>query len=126
MTIKINVDIGNVIVRGSFSVPNPTELTQDFVVMSDGSDIDYFVSPQLFESSTTVNNDSQQRRKRQAPNNTTAINLYLSIIGIDSNNTFSLNTTTGDTTDTVSTAGGKYRLCPSGARCAWVHKCRLL
>ncbi|XP_011408989.2 PREDICTED: collagen alpha-3(VI) chain-like, partial [Amphimedon queenslandica] len=70
MTIKINVDIGNVIVRGSFTVPNPTELTQDFVVTSDGSDIDYFVSSQLFESSTTVNNDSQQRRKRQAPNNT--------------------------------------------------------
>ncbi|XP_019862223.1 PREDICTED: uncharacterized protein LOC109590790 [Amphimedon queenslandica] len=106
MTVKLAISAGDFIIRGSFCVPNPTELTQDFVVTSDGSDIDYFVSPELFESSTTVIDDSQQRRKRQAPTNVTDSNLYLSIIGVGNNNRFSLNTTYGDTTDAVSAAGG--------------------
>ena len=59
-------------------------------------------------SSTTVIDDSQQRRKRQVPTNVTGSNLYLSIIGVENNNTFSLNTTYGDTTDAVPTAGSKY------------------
>ena len=108
MTVRLAISAGDFIIRGSFCVPNPTELTQDFAVTSDGSDIDYFVSPELFESSTTVIDDSQQRRKRQAPINVTDSNLYLSIIGVGNNNTFTLNTTYGDTTDAVSTAGGKY------------------
>ena len=39
MTIKLAIPVGSVIVRGSFCMTNPTEVTQDFVVMSDGSDL---------------------------------------------------------------------------------------
>ena len=104
LTVKIGITRGNVLVRGSFSIQNPTELTQDFVVMSNGDEIDYFVSPELYERSTTVNTDGQ-RRKRQAttPTNATTdeVILYLSIVGLDNNNTFSLNTTIGDTTEAI-------------------------
>ena len=104
LTVKVGTTLGNVLVRGSFSVQNPTELTQDFDVMSNGDDIDYFVSPELYERSTTVSTDGQ-RRKRQAatPTNATTneVILYLSIVGLDDNNTFSLNTTIGDTTEAI-------------------------
>ena len=107
LTVKVGITLGNVLVRGSFSVQNPTELTQDFVVTSNGDKIDYFVSPELYERSTTVNTDGQ-RRKRQAttPTNTTnELTLYLSIVGLDNNNTFSLNTTIGDTTASIPAGG---------------------
>lgn len=108
MTLKIDVTQGSLLVRGSFSVQNPTELTQDFTVMSNGNDIDYYISPGLYERSTTIDSGSQ-RRKRQAPipTNATDLNVYLSIVGLDNNNTFILNTTIGDTTENI-TAGGKH------------------
>ena len=113
MTIKVGITQGNVLARGSFSVQNPTELTQDFVVTSNGDKIDYFVSPELYERSTTVSTDGQ-RRKRQATTPTNATTdegiLYLSIVGLDDNNTFSLNTTIGDTTKAIpptEAAGGE-------------------
>ena len=107
MTLKIDVTQGSLLVRGSFSVQNPTELTQDFTVTSNGNDIDYYISPGLYERSTTIDSGSQ-RRKRQAPipTNATDLNVYLSIVGLDNNNTFILNTTIGDTTESI-TAGGK-------------------
>ena len=107
LTVKVGITLGNVLARGSFSVQNPTELTQDFVVTSNGDKIDYFISPELYEQSTTVSTDGQ-RRKRQATTPTNATNeltLYLSIVGLDNNNTFSLNTTIGDTTASIPAGG---------------------
>ena len=102
MTIKVGITLGNVLVRGSFSVQNPTELTQDFVVMSNGGEIDYFVSPEAYEQSTTINTDGQHRKRQTMPNNTTDdFTLYLSVIGLNDNNTFTLNTTIGDTTEAI-------------------------
>ena len=103
LTVKVGITVGNVLVRGSFSVQNPTELTQDFVVTSNGDKIDYFVSPELYEQSTTVSTDGQRRKRQATPTN--ELTLYLSIVGLDNNNTFSLNTTIGDTTASIPAGG---------------------
>ena len=112
MTLKVAVTQGNLAVLGSFSVQNPNELTQDFSVMSNGNDIDYFISPELLRQSTTDDDDDDHRRhkKRQTsmPTNATNANVYLSIVGLNDNNTFALNTTFGDTTESIpTTASGK-------------------
>ena len=115
MTIKIGIGLGDVLVRGSFSVQNPTELTQDFVAMSSKGVIDYFVSPKAYENSTAISTTDGQRQTM--PNNVTTdeLTLYLAVIGLNDNNTFTLNTTTGDTTESIPpspseipTAGGEY------------------
>ena len=103
LTVKVGITLGNVLARGSFSVQNPTELTQDFVVTSNGDKIDYFISPELYEQSTTVNTDGQRRKRQATPTN--ELTLYLSIVGLDNNNTFSLNTTIGDTTASIPAGG---------------------
>ena len=105
MTLKVDVTQGNLVVRGSFSVQNPNELTQDFSVMSNGNDIDYFISPELLRQSTDNGNNDGRRTKRQAPTptNATDANVYLSIVGLNDNNTFVLNTTVGDTTESIPT-----------------------
>ncbi|XP_011403766.1 PREDICTED: uncharacterized protein LOC105312654 [Amphimedon queenslandica] len=108
MTLKVDVTVGNLAVRGSFSVQNPNELTQDFSVMSNGNDIDYFISPELYVQSTTDDDNGGSRRKRQTsiPTNITNANVYLSIVGLNDNNTFVLNTTFGDTTEYIPTSTG--------------------
>ncbi|XP_003385151.1 PREDICTED: uncharacterized protein LOC100635304 [Amphimedon queenslandica] len=94
MTLKIDITVGNLVVRGSFTVQNPDVLTQDFSVMSNGNDIDYFISPELYIQSTTDDDDDGSRRRRQ----TSMPNVYLSIAGLNDINSFALNTTFGDTT----------------------------
>ena len=113
MTLKVNVTQGNLLVYGSFSVQNPNNLTQDFSVMSNGNDIDHFISPELLRQSTDNRDGGGSRKKRQTPTptNATDANVYLSIVGLNDNNTFVLNTTFGDTTEsipsTTSTSSGK-------------------
>uniref|UniRef100_A0A1X7UZ52 VWFA domain-containing protein n=1 Tax=Amphimedon queenslandica TaxID=400682 RepID=A0A1X7UZ52_AMPQE len=99
MTLKVNVTQGNLVVHGSFSVQNPNNLTQDFSVMSNGNDIDHFISPELMRQSTDNGNGGGSRKRRQTslPTNGTDANVYLSIVGLNDNNTFVLNTTFGDT-----------------------------
>ena len=98
ITLKIDVTLGQILVQGSFTIRNPTSLTADFSVTSTSSGIDYFISPGLYQSYT---GDLQTSRQRPQTGNITA-NVYLSIEGQQTNNTFSLNTTFGDTT-----SGGK-------------------
>ena len=113
MTLKVNITQGDLLIRGSFTIHNPNELTQDFSVMSNGNDIDYFISPELLRQSTDNGNNDGQRTKRQAPTptNATDANVYLSIVGLNDNNTFILNTTFGDNTESIPsippTQGGK-------------------
>ncbi|XP_019863493.1 PREDICTED: uncharacterized protein LOC109592497 [Amphimedon queenslandica] len=95
MTLKIDIKLGNLVARGSFSVQNPNELTQDFFVMSNGNDIDYFISPELYIQSTTDDDDDGRH--------TNDANVYLSIVGLNDNNAFVLNTTFGDTTESIPT-----------------------
>ena len=106
LTLKLAVTQGNLAVHGSFSVQDPNELTSDFSIASNGNDIDYFVSPELYRQSTDNDND-RRRTKRQASISTNATNVtvYLSIVGLDNNNTFVLNTTFGDTTENISSSG---------------------
>ena len=112
LTLKVAVTQGNVAVHGSFSVQDPNELTQDFFIASNGNDIDYFISPELFRQSTDNGNNDGRRTKRQAsiPTNATDANVYLSIVGLNDNNTFILNTTFGDTTETISSSGKRVYL----------------
>ena len=84
LTLKIDIRLGGLLVHGSFTIRNPTSLTADFLVEGDNGGIDYFVSPDLVRSST--NADS------------TFSNVYFSIMGLETNNTFFLSTTVGDTT----------------------------
>ena len=111
MTVKVDVTQGNLLVRGSFNIQNPNVLTQDFSVMSNGNNIDYFISPELFRQSTTDNDGRRTKRQAPTPTNATNGNLYLSIVGLNDNNTFVLNTTFGDTTESIKSSG--KRICTS-------------
>ena len=102
ITLKIDITIGQVQVQGSFTIRNPTSLTADFSIQSTSTGIDYFISPDLYQSSTGGMQTSYQTGSLS---NTTA-NVYLSIVGLLSNNTFTLNTTYGDTT-----SAGKTHKC---------------
>ena len=102
ITLKIDNTIGQVQVQGSFTIQNPTSLTADFSIQSTSTGIDYFISPDLYQSST---GGMQTSRQTGWLSNTTA-NVYLSIVGLLSNNTFTLNTTYGDTT-----SAGKTHKC---------------
>ena len=105
ITLKVDITLGQVLVQGSFIIQNPTSLTADFSVTSTTSGIDYFISPALYQSSIGDLQTSRRRRQTGSTSNITA-NVYLSLEGLETNNTFSLNTTFGDTT-----SGGKITNC---------------
>ena len=109
ITLKIDITLGQVLVRGSFTIRNPTSLTADFSIISTTSGIDYFISPALYQSSTGGLQTSHQRRQSGSPSNITA-NVYLSIKGLQTYNVLFLNTTFGDTT-----SGGKSKKI----KCTW-------
>ena len=96
LTIKFVIVSGQLLIYGSFSVQNPTLLTADFSIQGTTTGIDFFISPELRQS---VFDSQSNRRRRQtsSPSNTTG-NVFLSIEGLQSNNTFTLSTTLGDTT----------------------------
>ena len=104
ITLKINIILGRVLVQGSFTIRNPTSLTADFSFTSTNNSINFFISPDLYYSSIGGLQTSHQRHQTGSPSNTTA-NVYLSIEGLQTTNTFFLNTTIGDTTIY---SGGKY------------------
>jgi uncharacterized protein YegL len=105
MTLKINNTVGQLQVLGSFTIRNPTTLTADFSVNSvnnEGTEsIDYFISPQLYANSTSNANQGTS----MSPNSNTTSNVYLAVIGLNSTNTFVLDTTTGNTVAIKSGAG---------------------
>ena len=94
MTLKVDINWGQLQVYGSFSIRNPTVLTADFSVQNTSQGIDYFISPELYARSSTGIN------KRQASTNS-PVNLYLSLTGLQNNTEFFLNTTFGDTSDAM-------------------------
>ena len=109
MTISIDIVEGRIIVYGSFTIRNPTTLTADFFIQSGGSSgINYFVSPDLYERSTSRSSGGLGRRKRQAEKN-----VYLAIVGLMSNNSFTMNTTTGDTVPYVSPSPSLFMMMSS-------------
>ena len=97
ITLKVYITLGQVQVQGSFTIENLTSLTADFSVTSTTSGIDYFISLALYQSSIGGLQTICRRCQTGSPSNTTA-NVYLSIKGLQMNNTFFLNTTFGDTT----------------------------
>ena len=105
ITLKIDITIGQIQVQGSFTIRNPTSLTADFSIQSTSAGIDYFISPDLYQSSIGGMQANRRRRQTGSLSNTTA-NVYLSIVGLLKNNTFSLNTTFVDTT-----SAGKAHKC---------------
>ena len=70
MTIKIDISEGEVNIFGSFTIRNPTELTADFII--DSTIESFFVNPELFDISSGI--------------------LFLTVIGQENNNIFSLET----------------------------------
>ena len=110
ITLKIDNTIGQVQVQGSFTIRNPTSLTADFSIQSTSTGIDYFISPDLYHSSTGGMQTSHRRHQTGSLSNTTA-NVYLSIVGLLNNNTFTLNTTYGDTTYGDTTSAGNTHKC---------------
>ena len=104
ITLKFDVTLGQLLVQGSFTIQNPTSLTADFSITSTTSGIDYFISPDLYQSSIGGFQTSRRRHQTGSPSNTTA-NVYLSIEGLQMNNTFILNTTFGN-----KISGGKHVL----------------
>ena len=92
LTIKIEISVGELVLYGSFTIRSPSSLTADFEIRST-NEIDYFVSPELYDES--VINGGENRRRRQASEDTS---VFITLIGQEDINTFSLNTTYDDTT----------------------------
>ena len=93
LTIKIEISVGELVLYGSFTIRSPTSLTADFEIRST-SEIDYFVSPELYDESV-INYGGENRRRRQASGDTS---VFITLVGQEDINTFSLNTTYDDTT----------------------------
>ena len=89
ITLKVYITLGQLQVHGSFTIRNPTSLTADFSITSNTSGIFFFISPELYQSSTGGLQTSRQRRQTGSPSDTTP-NVYLSIEGLQMNNVFSL------------------------------------
>ena len=102
ITLKVDIAFGQIQVHGSFTIRNPTSLTADFSITSNTSYINFFIGSALYQSSIGGLQTSRQRRQIGLPSNTT-VNVYLSIEGLQSYNTFVLNTTFGDTSKGKST-----------------------
>ena len=102
LTLKVDITLGQVQVYGSFTIRNPTSLTADFSITSTTGGINFFISPDLYQTSTGGLQTSHRRRQIGSLSNTTAF-VYLSIEGLQTNNTFFLNTTFGDNSKGKST-----------------------
>ena len=102
ITLKVDITLGQVLVHGSFTIQNPNSLTADFSITSTNNGINFFISPDLYHSSIGGSQTIRERRQIGLPSITTT-NVYLSIEGLQTNNTFSLNTTFGDTSKGKST-----------------------
>ena len=90
MTFSLDVSQGSVVMYGSNKLQNPNEAFYDFQLSSSQREI--FISYATFSSPIT---------KRQITNFTN-ITVYVSIQGQSVSNSFTLNTTIGDTTTTTS------------------------
>lgn len=101
-TVKIDVETGSVVLYASNTIQNPNEALYDYKLETSSSS-DVYISPDDFEDTTSIT-------KRQAmPPANTNITIYISIEGQSGINSFSLNTTYGDTTSTEpTTAGNSY------------------
>lgn len=106
MTIKINIKEGLLVVRGSFTIQNPMPLTEDFSVESDdSSSIVTFISPEM-QKAATIGGGGVIFRKREAGDSNDEKKVYLSIVGLADNNTFTMITTAGDTVNPTSHSSG--------------------
>ena len=104
LTIQIEISVGELVLYGSFTIHSPSSLTADFEIRST-NEIDYFVSPELYDESVinyggenqqaSGDNGGENRRRRQASEDTS---VFITLIGQENINTFSLNTTVDDTT----------------------------
>ena len=92
ITLKVYITLGQVLIHGSFAIRYPTPLTADFSITSNTSSIIFFISPDLYQSSTSGLQTSRRHSQTGSPSNTTA-NVHLSIEGLQAINTFSLITT---------------------------------
>ena len=89
LTIKIEISDGKLVLYGSFTIPGPSSLTADFEISST-SVINYFVSPELYDESV-INYDGENR----LPLGDASV--FLTLVGLEDINTFSLFTTLHDT-----------------------------
>ena len=99
ITLKVYIISGQIQVHGSFTIRYPTSLTADFSITSTTDGIVFFISPDLYQSSTSHLQTSRQRRQSGSPSNTTA-NVYLYIEGLQTNNTFYMIATPGEPPNT--------------------------
>lgn len=95
MTLMFSVPEGFLEVLGSFSIQNPTALTADFRFVSSPINrmINEFISPELYQRATTQQQGNTRRRRRQ----TTDPNLFLTLTGLATSNSFAFDTGLGDT-----------------------------
>ena len=93
LTIKIEISVGELVLYGSFTIRSPSSLTADFEIRST-SEIDYFVSPELYDESV-INYGGENCHRPQASKDTS---VFITLVGQEDINTFSLNTTYNDTT----------------------------
>lgn len=91
-TIKTTMSRGAMSIYGSHNVRNPTALTSDFQIENVPQVMNYYVSPST----------SNARRRRNMDSNEQATTVYISIVALQNETAFFVNTTAGDTSGAIS------------------------
>ena len=99
LTLKLDVETGSIVLYASTKVQNPNEALYDWRLETRRS-TDVYISPDDLEDTSSIS----KRQDVQSAN----ITLYVSIEGQDGMNTFILNTTYGDTSSQLITAGNSH------------------
>lgn len=94
ITVNIDVQAGDIIVYVSFTIQNPNPLTAD-IEWSPSTEPNYFISPDDYQSAVATTTSTTS-------NNQSVHDLYVSMVGLDDNNQFSLKTNEGGTDDAES------------------------
>ena len=100
MTLELTVTKGRAILYASTKISNPNSAFHDFSFETDSS-VDVFLSPEdLVKSDNNIDigiNKRDVEEEEQRKRNFTDIKVFVSIEGLDKNNSYVLDTTFGDT-----------------------------
>lgn len=97
MTLHLTVVMGKAILYASTEIANPNSALHDVRLETDSS-ADVFLSPKdLFEDDFDINVIIDRKRDVKGSRKFTDIDVFVSIEGLDSNNSYVLDTTFGDT-----------------------------
>lgn len=114
MTLQLNVAAGRVVLYASMRIQNPNSALYDYTLET-GSEEDIYISPEdlmIDNSEIAVNVVERNNRKRdvgEEENEGEEIMIFITVEGLELNNSYTLDTLVGDTS--------KFRLTTSKQYC---------